>query len=238
MKRILILGASSQIGKSISAQYANNSEITLIGRSTTKLKETQKICYKSGAKKAYIIIQDFSKPLNGQILDLYKYKFDIIINLISGSSRILDKQLNGELLCKLVKSDVLYVIKFFNNIVKKSKHPIKIIFITSILEDIKTPNRFFYGAVKNILSIYFNNVQNNFSNVKLLSVKIGTRIDYKSSTKKTIALAKKILNADRQNKVKVDFGLEGFFLKTIFYIFPLFVNVIIRMSRTTKIKID
>lgn len=237
MKRVLILGASSEIGRNISIQYANDSEIILVGRSTTKLKKTQKMCYSNGAKKAGIIIQDFSNPLNEEILELYKYKFDVIINLISGSSRMLDKDLDEEL-SNLIKSDILYVIEFFNNILKKSSHQVKIIFISSILEDIKSPNRIFYGATKSILSVYFNNVKNNSPNVKLLLVKIGTRINHKLTSKKTAKLAKKIFDADLQNLEKINFGLEGILLKAVYYLFPLLINIIIRTARILKLKVN
>ena len=147
-----------------------------------------------------------------------------------------DNSLNYNLLKKTIQSDILSPINYCSKILKNSKYVIKIILITSILEEIRTPNRYFYSAIKNILTIITQNLSKEHANLELLIVKIGTQIPHDKASKKTEKLAKAILFSDVNNNKFLYFGWQGLLLKALYFLFPIVIDSLIKLNRLVKNK--
>lgn len=233
MKKILILGASSEIGKSLSILFSDGNHLILVGRNKSKLISLSEKCAKKNAKKIDLVCHDFSKK--EKLINGTEYSdIDIVINLISSTSRVLDSEIILENFTNHIVTDLNNIFSLIVNEIIPNSKKIKIIQISSIIEEIKTPDRKLYGSIKTIFKLFLETLAKNKSNIKILIVNIGTVIDHMNETPKAHEVAMRIYKAHNLGSTSLNIGYYGSILKIIFNINPMLVNILIRFKRLFK----
>jgi short-subunit dehydrogenase len=233
MKKILILGATSEIGKALSIIFGKGNHLILVGRNKEKLELLNKQCKKNNAKKIDLLCHDFSKEKGLIQIDLFS-NIDIVINLVSSSSRVMDSKILFEDFTNYLVTDLSNIFRMITDYIIPNSKKIKIIQISSIIEQIKTPDRQLYGSIKTIFKLFLETLAKNKSNIEILIVNIGTMIDHKNETTKTNKVAMKIFEGHNLGCTKLDIGLYGSMLKIIFNLNPMLANSLIGFKRIFK----
>jgi len=222
---ILIIGPTSAIGQSISSSFAKKNTLILVGRSKTKLEHLKKKLINKKAIKVKIVLYDLTGDSKVFFEKLNNIKVDLIINIASATSSIYDNNIKIKKLDDNCNVDLINPLIICKTLYEKNNY-INIIYITSILSKIQTPNRIVYSSFKSLQSKYLEAL-----NCKLLTVIIGTEIIKNSESKKSKKLAKKIKNAYMNNKKSIFFGLTGRLLWVLYYVNPLLVKLVILIKR-------
>ena len=118
---------------------------------------------------------------------------DIIINLISSTSRVFDNKIASKDINNHIIIDVINVIRLISNYIIPYTNNLKIIHISSILEEVKTPNKTFYSTMKAAIRVFFESVKRENKNVKVMYINIGTIIDHSGKQKSLQELQEKFM---------------------------------------------
>lgn len=208
MLNILVLGASSPIGKSLSEFFSSGNNIVLSGRNIINLNRAADICRLSGANSITVIPTDLAKSIKPLLDHNLLMPFDLIIDAACAASRFKDGQIAPNSLSYILESDLLSHLHVYQLISKQNyRHP-DIIFISSVLSRVKTPDREIYSMVKRLIEIYLNGIGISNMNTRILIFQIGRVINFKDSNLET----KKIAWCVKDNFVKgVSYHLYGGF---------------------------
>ena len=117
MKKILILGATSQLGKELSYLFSNDNHIILFGRSENEINELKKKCAALMPKKIETITYDLIS-MDDNADNFFRNRLqniDIIINLISSTSRVFDNKIASKDINNHIIIDVINVIRLISN---------------------------------------------------------------------------------------------------------------------------
>jgi short-subunit dehydrogenase len=208
MLNILVLGASSPIGISLSEFFSPKNNIVLSGRNICNLNIAADICRQNGAHSITVLPVDLANSIK-PITDInLVMPFDLIIDAASTSSSLRDTQIDPITLSRIIESDLLSHLNIYQLISKKNcLHP-NIIFISSVLSRVQTPEREIYSMMKRLVEIYLNKISISNPSVRILIFQIGSVINSEESKWET----KKIARTVRQNYDKgVSHNLYGAF---------------------------
>ena len=233
MKKILILGATSQLGKELSYLFSNDNHIILFGRSKNEINELKKKCETLMPKKIETMTFDLIS-LDDNADNIFRNRLqniDIIINLISSTSRVFDNKIASKDINNHIIIDVINVIRLMSNYIIPYTNNLKIIHISSILEEIKTPNRTFYSTMKTAIRLFFESVKRENKNVKVMYINIGTIIDHSKETAKSARIARKIHDSHIKKINELNIGFSGKVLKVANKVSPILVDCIIFIKR-------
>lgn len=228
---ILIFGCSAVIGQSITNEFSKGNNLVLVGRTKSKLKEIKNKAVENGALKVRIIEYDLAKDINDLINEIKNLNINLFINLASSTSRFRDNNIKSRNLIYDTNVDLINPISIIQFLVDQG-HQIKVIFITSILSKINSPNRVIYSSLKNLQETYLKKIaDHNPEKVHLLTVIIGTQIKIIKETKKSRLLAKKIYRAFLKEEKNIFFGFYGKLLWMTYLFSPLLFKSIIHFKR-------
>ena len=228
---ILILGSTSGIGQSVAHIFAEGNNIILVGRSKNKLKTIEKNLILKGAINVKIFKYDFGKDLDYLKKFIENMNIHLIINMASATSSLRDNNVSLHNLERNTNVDLINPILLIQHLIDRN-NKLNVIFISSILSKINSPNRTVYSSFKNLQEIYLNKIaRSNSDKLYLLTVMIGTEIKKDKESIKSRALAKKILNAYSKGKKNIFFGFSGRLLYFIYYLNPILFRTIIYLKR-------
>ena len=228
---ILILGSTSGIGQSITNIFADQNNLILVGRSLNKLEKIKNNAILIGALNVNIIEYDLGTDINHLIINIENYEIDLLINIASSTSNYRDNAVKSSLIKSDVGIDLINPILLTQWLIDRSNR-LNIIFISSILSKIKSPNRIIYSSLKNLQETYLNKIATeNFNKVNLLTVTVGTEINKYKESMKSRKLAKKLFIAFTKRKENLFFGLSGKVLYYIYYLNPFLFSFIIHLKR-------
>lgn len=231
---ILILGASSQIGREIALRFSSGNSLVLLGRNRETLVLIAGMCMDAGAESADVIEQDIAEGLEPLMQQIGNRSFDLVINLVSATSRVRDSEfMPGQLGCYL-QADLLVPVQFIEILIERSTSPIKVIFISSVLAAVKSPDRLLYGSLKLLQEMSLHRLAECHPGVQLLVIKIGKVISHTQSSEKSEQLADMIYRAHLQNKEVVNYGLVGRLYLLLFYAQPLIFGLVVRLQRALR----
>jgi short-subunit dehydrogenase len=228
---ILILGASSQIGHEVAVSFSCNNNLTLLGRRSDSLNKTAEECINFGAINVDVLVLDISKSTDSFIEQIKERKYDLIVNLISTTSRVKDSDILVENLDLYLLSDLVMPIRLINELIKNSNNPLKIIFISSVLEMVPSPNKILYGSLKFLQNLCLKQLEIKNDNLNLLVVRVGSVVPYEKSSYIAKNLAREIHKAHLKNLKVLNFGYLGFIYVLLFYIHPLIFYFIVNLQR-------
>tara|TARA_B110000014_G_C19985665_1_gene510428 strand:- start:117 stop:839 length:723 start_codon:yes stop_codon:yes gene_type:complete len=237
---ILVLGSTSSIGKSIVKYFSKDNNLYLICRDSKKLETIKKQSIELGCNKIKIIELDLGKNIN--IKNLFDIDFDLIFNVASSTSRLMNSQIFPNKYNYHTLVDFSNPLAILENIllVRKKKNNTKklyYIFINTILSKVQSPDYSIYYSYKILQQEYIYAFGRQYKDIlNPINVIIGTNIDKFEETKKSNSLVKKIDSAIKSNKSQFIFGFRGKVLHALYRISPLISDSLIKIKRFVAIK--
>lgn len=236
MANILILGASSQIGQELALRFSTHNTLYLSGRNQSTLNLIANRCLEFGAEKVIVICSDLSDGINQIFKIVVNSQLDLIINLVAASSREMDDGFAPKMFENYIFSDLLAPIQLVRKISINLKNHPDIIFVSSVLASVKSPNKEMYSALKRLQEIYWEQLFRSDKSGSLLIVKVGKKISHSSSSFISKDLANKIYeNYQLKNNI-LNYGWEGKFYLFLFYLQPILLKWLIKFHRALRLK--
>lgn len=228
---VLIFGSTSSIGQSITNIFAEKNNLILAGRSKHKLEKIKKNAILNGALSINIIEYDLATDINYFIKNIKNVEMDLVINLASSTSGLRDDNVKSNIIRSDLNADLINPILLIQWLIDKG-NKFNIIFLSSILSKINSPNRVIYSSFKSLQETYLNKIAtDHFSKVNLLTVTLGTEIKKNRESKKSLKLAQKIFNAYTKGEKTLFFGFFGRVLWFTYYLNPAFFKLIVYLKR-------
>lgn len=236
MANILILGASCQIGQELAVRFSGNNTLYLCGRNQLTLDLIANKCLESGAEKVTVVCCDLSTGMDQIFEAVVNSQLNLIINLVAATSRTMDDDFAPQLFESYIFSDLLVPIQLVKKIsINSKKHP-DVIFISSVLASIKSPNKEMYSALKILQEIYWERLFRQNNSGSLLIVRVGKKIPYSASSFMAKDLANKTYKNYKLSNNVLNYGWEGKLYLLLFHLHPILSQWLIRAHRAIRIK--
>ena len=241
---ILITGGTSTIGKAIVMEFAHGNSLFLLSRDTksNKLKELKEKALSLGSESVTFINEDLGNYLDDKIDNIIKYNYDLFINVANSTSNLRDKNVRPDAHYYYTNVDLTNPLMIIEKLLKNKSQKINekklvMVFISTILRKINSPNSIIYPSYKTLQEQYIKRFKNIYkSNFDFLIVNIGTRIDREKESIKTAKIARAIKKKLKSGKTYLNFGIEGKILFLLYNINPMLCKLAIYLSRFLKNK--
>lgn len=237
MQTILILGATSPIGAALSEQFSEGNRIVLSGRNQERLSSIADRCAKAHAISVMIAAADLAQTIQPIIDANSEWPIDLIVDAASaasGASRVRDRDVAPEAMCSIIQADILSHLDLYQKLAQvNGKHP-DVVFVSTVLSIVKTPEREIYSAAKRLVEIYLEKIDAARTNTRILIFRVGKLIDPKRDSSKAKAMAKTIQNCLTIGKFKVMYGISGRILMGLNLLHPVVLNSAVRIQRALR----
>lgn len=231
---ILILGASSQIGCELALCFSQGNDLILLGRNIENLNSVANKCIEAGARKIDLLAQDLVADADDLIRKLASMEIDLVINLVSATSRVKDSELLPSQLEAYLKSDLLVPVRLIQYLAETAIKPLKVIFISSVLASVRSPDRLLYGSLKSLQEMCLSKLLDKRKGNELLVVKVGKVIPHEQSSDKAKLLAAAIYEAHRNRCEVLNYGWTGRIYFWLFNFQPLLFTLIVQLQRIIR----
>ena len=165
---ILILGATSSIGKSVAKGFAKDNKLFLLSTKREKLETLKKEALALGCQSVKIVETDLETTIN--VTELMQGKIDMIINVACASSSLKNYNIEPhrhQYYTAVDLSSPLVILEHF--LKEKSKQgentQLYYIFINTILSKIKSPDYSIYYSYKILQQEYMSGFQRKYGNI-------------------------------------------------------------------------
>jgi len=232
---ILVLGATSSIGKSVAKGFAKNNKLFLLSTKFEKVESLKKEILALGGADIKIIEDSLESIIN--IKEFIECKIDMIFNIASATSRLKNNDIDPHNNQYYTSVDLLNPLEILEHFLKENAKEGKnkqlyYIFINTILSRIQSPDYSIYYSYKILQQEYMRSFKRKYGeNLKTINVIVGTQIDRSKENEKSISLTNRIKLAIQNNESEFIFGFEGKIIYMIYRISPLLSNFIIYFKR-------
>ena len=234
MANILILGASCQIGQELALRFSPNNTLYLSGRNQLTLDLIANKCLESGAKKVTVICCDLSSGIDQVFEAVVNSQLNLIINLVAATSRTMDNDFTLQMFENYIFSDLLAPIQLVRKIsINLKKHP-DVIFVSSVLASINSPNKEMYSALKKLQEIYWERRFRQDNCGSLLIVRVGKKIPHSASSFIAKDLADKTYENYKLSNNILNYGWEGRLYLLLFHLHPILLQWLIKIHRVIR----
>jgi short-subunit dehydrogenase len=234
MQTILILGATSPIGAALSEQFSNGNRIVLSARNHVRLIAVADRCIKVGAIAVRIAAADLAHTIQPIIDANSEWPIDLIVDAASaasGASRVRDPDVAPDAMQGIIQADVLAHLDLYQRLAQLNrKHP-DIVFISTVLAIVKTPEREIYSAVKRLVEIYLEKLATSEPAVKVLIFRIGKLIDPDRDSQSAKTMAARVQHELTAGSLTALYGMGGRVLIWLNFLHPHVLNLIVRILR-------
>ncbi len=232
---VLVLGASSAIGSQLALEFSGGNRLVLAGRNKVRLEQSARACRGNGAidvtllpgdlDSGYLEIEDAAKQGN----------VDLVINAASATSRFRDNEIEVSELGKYVSVDLVSPLRLVDALSKhRGAAPLSVIFVSSVLALVKSPNRSIYGGLKSAHELLLSRMLRPTPGRRLLVVRIGSVLPTDEITNRTIALGRATREAFERNQQVLFYGLAGRMLSWLYFVQPLLFRATVEVHRTLR----
>jgi short-subunit dehydrogenase len=232
---ILVLGATSSIGKSVAKGFAKNNKLFLLSTKFEKVESLKKEILALGGADIKIIEDSLESIIN--IKEFIEGKIDMIINIASATSRLKNNDIdphNNQFYTSVDLSSPLVILEHFlkENAKEGKNQQLYYIFINTILSRIQSPDYSIYYSYKILQQEYMRGFQRKYGeSLKTINVIVGTQIDRSKENEKSISLTNRIKLAIQNNESEFIFGFEGKLIYMLYRVSPLLSNILIYIKR-------
>lgn len=231
---ILILGASSNVGRALARVFAAGNSLTLMGRNIERLTQTGNGCLEQGAAEITIVDGDLSFDMDAMFIAFGSREIDLVIDAASASSRRRDSDLTAIDIRNIVGTDVFAKTDLVRRILDAQRRPPSFILISTVLTLVKSPGQTVYPGLKGIYEKFLQKLREEVPDFQLLVVYVGTVIDREKGSVRATKLARAVRTAFEGKRRKILFGVSGFFLVSLFYLQPLIFNLVTLVQRKLR----
>jgi len=237
---ILVMGASSKLGQVLVREFAANNVLLLTGRNVSRLQSAKKDAENSGAVKVIVVEHDFEKGIDRLITGVKGYRIDLLINTVSATSRLRDSAIDPKKIEFYTHSDLITPVKFVEYLVENHEvnyqrdSPLRIIFVSSMLAAVKSPDRDIYSSYKILQESFLKRIQTIHKHrVQLTIVRIGVLLNRKEITIHHVKIAKKVVRLYKEKNM-IFYGLKGRIVTWLYHVSPFIMRVVIYVARVLR----
>jgi short-subunit dehydrogenase len=239
MQTILILGATSPIGAALSEQFSKGNKIILSGRNQTRLSAIAERCTNKGAIAVRIAAADLAQTIQPIIDANSEYPIDLIVDAASsasGASLVRDTDVTSDAIRNIMQADVMSHLDIYQQLTRLNKKHPDVVFISTVLAIVKTPEREIYSAAKRLIEIYLEKIAAAGSNAKILIFRVGKVIDPKQDSHKAKAMAERVQREFSGKNITAIYGISGRILIGLSLLHPVVLNFIVSIQRGLRDK--
>lgn len=231
--KLLVLGASSAIGGQLAAEFSRGHMLVLVGRNRERLEQTARRCRENGAAGVTLVAADLESGY-GEIEEAAR-DVEVVINAASATSRLRDRDLDADALGSYAAVDLVAPVRLIQAISKqRGRAPLGVIFVSSLLAVVKSPNRAVYGGLKSAQEVVLGQVMGAQPGRRLLIVRVGTPLPTEEATAQTVRLARAARKAWEENRQVLSYGLTGRILSWLYLAQPLIFRVVVETQRKLR----
>lgn len=186
----------------------------------------------NGSRRVVPVSGDLQRHWENILLSLPEGRVDLLINAASATSRLRDNQLQMEKLDEYVSVDLLAPLHLAEKIwAGQAGQPLAIIFISSILAVLRTPNRTLYGNLKMLQEESLKSLAASRPGMSLLIVRVAKVLPVDRRTKETAKLAQAVRRAFAEKRKTLTYGTAGRLSVALFYAQPLVFSLVVKARR-------
>lgn len=163
---LMVLGASSAIGSQLALEFAPGNTLVLIGRNLAALEQAAHACRKGGASGVSVLATDLESGY-AEIEHAAKAgDVELVINAASATSRLRDNDLDADALGTYASVDLVVPVRLVQALSEhRGPSPLSVIFVSSLLAVVRSPNRVVYGGLKSAQELFLAKVMNRCRSV-------------------------------------------------------------------------
>lgn len=234
---ILILGASSELGRAFAREFAPHNTLLLAGRDGARLAMIKREAEQAGASEVRCIEHDLAYGHQALFEALQGQCIDVLINLASATSNVGDPAIEPEQIEAYTRTDLLTPVEFVLALLQaqpavySKDAPLHVIFISSVLAKLYSPDRDIYAAYKRLQAAFLQRIAAlHPGQVRLTVVTIGMRLPRHELTRHHTNIARK---AARRYLTRdaIFYGLYGRGLLWLNQLCPWLIPGVIALSR-------
>lgn len=236
---ILIAGATSIVGQAIAMRFAPDNRVVLLSRNHDKSENLRYRLMEHGADSVQIVTMDLGDPELVSLNNIQE-NFDLFIYSACSTSQLRDHNVDVGLIDVQASIDLMAPVKMTMNVMANKRGaahqaPLRVIFVSTILASIISPNRRIYASYKVLTEEYLKRICGDQPDeVKLLIIRIATFISPKKESVKADKLADGIYAAFQAEQTEYLFGFSGRMLKFIFFLQPWLVMHLLKLIRRLR----
>ena len=229
---ILVLGASSAIGAGVAESFSSGNRLFITGRDASRLRRAADRCRAAGASLVVEMTWDLRRG-SGDLKDAaVGWRPDLVINAASAASRLRDHQVAADDMEGILAVDLAVPLDVIRAVFpERESRPVGVVFISSILSVVKSPDREIYGALKRIHERALQGLAAARPDLRLLIVRISKRIPTDGESPETGRLGTAVLNGYREGKRVIYHGAGGRLMEALFNFQPLLFASALKVSR-------
>ena len=229
---ILVFGASSSAGASVAESFSPGNNLFLTGRDASGLKTAAQRCKSAGASDVVEMVWDLGKGLGDLGKEVVGWRPDIIVNAASASSRLRDDGITVEKLEEIVAVDLTAPLDVIRAVLSDRRGgPIGIVYISSFLSVVYSPDRAIYGALKRIHEKVLLGLAASHPEVRLMIVRISKRISTEAESRGAESLGVAVFEGYKRGKKTMYHGVSGRLGMFLFYVQPVFFTLGVKLNR-------
>jgi NADP-dependent 3-hydroxy acid dehydrogenase YdfG len=229
---VIVLGASSAIGAGVAEAFSPGNRLLVTGRDIPRLRRSADRCRAEGASHVVEVACDLRHGSGELEKTAQVWQPDLIINAASATSRLRDHQISIGEMMGIIAADLLTPFELIQAVLaNRGSRPVGILFISTMLSVVKSPDREIYGALKRIHEKILLGMAASQPDLQLLIVRISKWIppDVESMETKKLGLA--VLDGYRGGKQVLYYGFPGRVMTALYYAQPLLFGLAVRMNR-------
>ncbi len=234
---ILVLGASSELGRAFAREFAPHNTLLLTGRDGFRLAMITREAEQAGAREVHFIEHDLANGHHAVLEALQGQRIDLLINLASATSNIRDSAIQPEQIEAYTKTDLLTPVEFVmallqaQHIAYTPDAPLYVIFISSVLAMIDSPDRGIYAAYKRLQTAFLQQIAAlHRERVRFSVVTIGMRLPRHECTRHQKNIAQKVARLYSSHNT-IFYGFQGRVLLWLDRLCPWLISGVIFLSR-------
>lgn len=239
---ILLLGASSELGRAFVQEFAPQNILLLAGRDCARLEMIKREAEQAGAREVRFIEHDLAHGHYALFEALQGQRIDLLINLASATSKVGDPAIEPEQIEAYTKTDLLTPVELVmallqaQHAVYTKDAPLHVIFISSVLAMIHSPDRDIYAAYKRLQAAFLQRIAAlHPERIRFTIVTIGTRLPRHECTRRHSNIARKAARLYVTHKT-IFYGFQGRVLLWLNQLCPWLIPGVISLSRRNNYK--
>ncbi|MEO8370356.1 MAG: SDR family NAD(P)-dependent oxidoreductase [Candidatus Solibacter sp.] len=227
-----MLGASSAIGSQLALEFSFGNALVLVGRNVERLERSGRACSQKGATSVTLLTADLESGYPEIVQAAKLGNVDLVINAASATSRLRDNALDIDSLGAYVAADLVAPVRLIQDLSKeRGPAPLAVIFVSSLLALVRSPNRSVYGGLKSAHELFLKRILESQPARKLLIVRVAVPLPTETVTDRTVNLARAARTAFDRNQSVLFYGLSGRMLSWLYFAQPLAFNMVMELLR-------
>ena len=228
---IIVLGASSKIGRSLAISFSSGNELILVGRDYGRLFECAGCCKDAGAKTVETVAFDMLNGVGPLVSCIGARYVDLLVDSASAASAKKDLEVGESEIVDLITVDVSSRRTLLTAIKNNQSAGPAVILISTVLTLVHSPGREIYSSIKRLSECYYRNLSRARPTVHYLVVHVGKVISRERESRNAGNLASTVASAfGRREKVLI-YGTSGRLFVLLYNLQPILFRTVVYTRR-------